>query len=263
MYWAKALERKDLQNGNVFAHGSVRMNVAPGDLTTFVEPPDAALMFGFRALEAGDTFEKAFAVWMATLRRRGGNDAVVESLQRIFPALADDKSLEKLLLEIVTHARSLGYEKVWFVPALFQEPLFTPALKVTSDALGQPVAVVPTSGMAALDLGARRVESPQEVRQRALGRLAAEQQKADALRHDRYWDHGRGNVQTWVSIAYGVAQQWVHAVAPGPGEPVQRYLERVAGHVRQARGKGPPEDNEGWFDGAIDEAARIISGAAT
>lgn len=263
MYWTRSLKRSDLENGSVFAHGSTRLNLAPGDLTAFVDPVDAALMFGFRALTAGDEFDKSFAVWMATLRRRADNDAIVESMQRIFPALVDDKSLEHLLAGIATHARELGYEKVWMAAALFKEPLLAPALTVTTEALGQPLIVVPTSGMAALTLAPRRTVSSEEARQRALAQLAAEYQKADALRYDRYWDHGRGNVQAWVCIAHGVAQQWLHAVAPAPGEPAEMYLARVAGHVRQARGKGPPEDDESWFDGAIDEAARIISGAAT
>ena len=262
MYWTRAPKRSDLENGCVFAHGSTRLNLAAGDLTAFVDPPDAALMFGFRALADGDGFDKSFAVWMATLRRRAGDDAVVESLQRIFPALVDDKSLDHLLGGIVEHARELGYEKVWFVPALFKEPLLTPALKVTSDALGRPLLVVATSGMAALDLGPRASTNPEEARERARAKLTVEYDKAFALRNDRYWNHGRGNAQGWLSIAYDVALQWVRAVSPAPGEPVQAYLDRLAGHVRAARGKGPPEDDESWFDGAIDEAARIISGAA-
>jgi hypothetical protein len=58
--------------GSVYAHGTTRLNLAQNDLTAFVDPPDAALMFGYRALEVGDPFEKSFVVWMATLRRRAG-----------------------------------------------------------------------------------------------------------------------------------------------------------------------------------------------
>jgi large subunit ribosomal protein L7/L12 len=171
VYWTRTPKRSDLENGTVFAHGSTRLNLAPADLRTFVDPPDAALCFGFRALTAGDDFDKSFAVWMATLRRRGGNDAVVESLQRIFPALVDDKSLEHLLGGIVARARELGYEKVWMVPALFNEPLLAPGLKATTDALRSPLIVVPSSGMAAIELGPRRVESPEEARQRGLAKV--------------------------------------------------------------------------------------------
>lgn len=262
MYWTRAPQRSDLERGTVFAHGSTRLNLAASDLTAFVDPPDAALVFGFRAMSPDDGFDKSFAVWMATLRRREGNDAVVESLQRIFPALADEKSLEHVLGGIAERARELGYEKVWMVPALAKEPLFAPALKATAEALGRPLVFVPTSGMAALELGPRRVDNAEEARANALARVAVEHQKAQALSGDRYWNHGRGNVQAWVSIAHDVAMQWLRAVSPLPGEPAQVYLDRVAANVRAARGKGPPEDDESWFDGAIDEAARIISGAA-
>ena len=262
MYWTRAPKRSDLERGIVFAHGSTRLNLAASDLATFVDPPDAALVFAFRAMNEGDSFEQSFAVWMATLRRREGNDAVVGSLQRIFPALADEKSLEHLLAGIAERARELGYEKVWMVPELTKEPLFAPALKVTADALGKPVIVVPTSGMIALEVGPRRIEDAAGARTEALARVAVEHQKAQALSSDRYWNHGRGNVQAWVMIGHDVALQWLRAVSPLPGEAAQAYLDRVAASVRAARGKGPPEDDESWFDGAIDEAARIISGAA-
>lgn len=262
MYWTRTPKRGDLERGTVFAHGSTRLNLAASDLTAFVDPPDAALVFAFRAMTPGGGFDESFAVWMATMRRRDAKDAVVESLQRIFPALVDDKSLEHLLGGIVERARELGYEKVWMVPALSKEPLFMPALKATSEALGRPVVFVPTSGMAALELAPLHVEDPEQARANALAKVAVEHQKALALSNDRYWNHGRGNVQAWVSLAHDVAMQWLRAVSPLPGERAQAYLDRVAANVRSARGKGPPEDDESWFDGAIDEAARIISGAA-
>lgn len=263
MYWNRSLERSDLENGRTFAHGTTRLNLGEADLAAFVDPPDAALMFGFRGLEPGATFEKSFAVWMATMRRRAGSDAILGSLQRIFPALVDDKSLENLLQGVVETARQMGYERVWLEPSLLKEPLFAPAVKVVVDALGQPLVVVPSSGMSAFQLGPPPGANPEEARKRALQRLGMEHAKADALKNDRYWNHGRGNAQAWVATGYDVAMQWVRAVAPLPGEPAQAYLDRVAAHVRQARGRGPDEDDESWFDGAIDEAARIISGAAS
>jgi hypothetical protein len=152
MYWARRLERKQLVNGNCFAHGISRLNLSATDLTTFVDAPDAALMFGFRALEAGDPFEESVVIWFATLRRRAGNDAIVESLQRVFTQMADEGSLARLLLETAAQAKRFGYEKLWLVPALAKEPLFVPALKVTAKELKQSVQVVPSSGMAAFNL---------------------------------------------------------------------------------------------------------------
>jgi hypothetical protein len=152
MYWTRSVKRGDLESGLTFAHGTTRLNLGKNDLETFVDPPDAALIFGFRALEAGDPFEKSFPVWMATMRRRGGQDAIIESLQRIFAQLVDQTSLDRLLEDTAAHARSLGYEKVWLVPALLKEPLLGPAVKVTVDRLGKPLVVVPTSGMSALVL---------------------------------------------------------------------------------------------------------------
>jgi hypothetical protein len=140
-------------NGVTFAHGTTRLNLAKNDLEMFVDPPDAALMFGFRALDVTDPFEKSFPVWMATMRRRGGQDAIVESLQRVFTQLADEGSLARLFLDLCGHARSLGYEKIWIVPAASKEPLLAPALKPVTEQLGRPIAIVPTSGMIALNLG--------------------------------------------------------------------------------------------------------------
>ncbi len=49
-YWARRLTRADLVEGSVYAHGTTRLNLAQNDLTAFVDPPDAGLMFGYRAL---------------------------------------------------------------------------------------------------------------------------------------------------------------------------------------------------------------------
>ena len=150
MYFARALKRSDLVNGNVFQHGISRLNLAPDDLTTFVDPPDAALFFGFRSLDEGDPFEASVVVWMATLRRRADKDAIMESLQRVFTQLADQDSLAHLLTEAAAHARQIGYQKLWLVPALFTEPLLAPAVKAVSEQLGRPVMAVPSTGMSAL-----------------------------------------------------------------------------------------------------------------
>jgi ribosomal protein L7/L12 len=56
------------------------------------------------------------------------------------------------------------------VPALLQEPLLAPALKAATDALGSPLIVVPSSGMAAIELGPRRVEAPEAARQGAVAK---------------------------------------------------------------------------------------------
>jgi hypothetical protein len=152
VYFARSLKRSDLENGNVFAHGSARLNLAPSDLATFVDPPDAALMFGFRALEAGDPFEKSFPVWMATLRRQKGTEAIVESLQRIFTQLADQPSLERLLMDLCDQARTLGYTKVWLAAGVLKEPLVFPSLKTVVAHLGRPVEMNMTTGMCALAL---------------------------------------------------------------------------------------------------------------
>jgi len=152
MYFTRAPKRGDLEGGRTFAHGVTRLNLSASDLSTFVDPPDAALMFGFKAFEPGDGFDKAFAVWMVTLRRRGGDDAISESLQRIFPQLADEESLVRTLCALVDHSRTLGYQKLWLAPGLFKEPLLGPALKRVAEYTKKPVAVVPTSGMAALQL---------------------------------------------------------------------------------------------------------------
>src|SRR4051812_16355021 len=113
MYFARRVQRSDLEGGHTFVHGSARLNLSAADLTTFVDPADAALLFGFRALDPNDGFDNSWPVWMATLRRRGGDDAIVETLRRIFPNLVDGPSIATLVRMIVDHARSLGYAKLW------------------------------------------------------------------------------------------------------------------------------------------------------
>ncbi len=154
MYWSKPLELSDLQ-GQTFVHGIARLNLSATDIDAFVRPADAALIFGFRALEEGDPFEQSVAVWMATLRRRGGSDAIMESLQRIFTQMADAASMEHLLGTSIEIARGYGYQKLWIAPAVSREPLFAPALAPISKTCG-PVEMVPSSGMIAIPLSATR-----------------------------------------------------------------------------------------------------------
>lgn len=150
MYWTRFVRRQDLEAGRTFVHGTSRLNLAPNDLATFVDPPDAALAFGFRALDATDAFDKSFPVWMATLRRRDGKDAIIESLQRVFPQLADEGSLVRLLLDAYEHARSLGFQRMWFAAGLFRDALLAPAMKQLVAATGHPIELVPTTGMVSI-----------------------------------------------------------------------------------------------------------------
>ncbi|MBA3542206.1 MAG: hypothetical protein H0T79_21505 [Deltaproteobacteria bacterium] len=101
-----------------------------------------------------------------------------------------------------------------------------------------------------------------EVRQRALDRLAVPYDKAVAASHDPYWNHGRGNVQTWVAHAFHAAIDQVTRHVAFSTESDRVYLARLAGLVRELRGHGPDADDESWFDSAIDEAASIIETAS-
>ncbi len=90
---ARFPRRGDFEGGATLVHGTSRLNIAPADLTAFVDPADAALVCGFQSLAPGDTFDESFPVWMATMRRRAGNDAIMESLQHVFTRLSSDESL--------------------------------------------------------------------------------------------------------------------------------------------------------------------------
>lgn len=148
MSWTRFPRRADLENGVTFVHATSRLNIAPADLAAFVDPPDAAIAFGFRALTAGDPFEKSFPVWMATFRRRGPEDAVLETVQRVFPQLVDEDSLMQLFDDLSRRARELGYRRVVLTPTVLREPLFAPMLKRS----GTVVKVQPTAGVAWIDL---------------------------------------------------------------------------------------------------------------
>jgi hypothetical protein len=152
MYWTRFVGRDELEHGRTFVHGTSRMNITDADLAAFVDPPDAALVLGFRSLDPGDPFEKSFPVWMATLRRRDEEDAIVESVQRVFVQLVDDESLLRMMRAVYRRAHSLGYRKLWFAAGLFREPLLAPAVKRIVDVVKRPISVVPTTGMASIDL---------------------------------------------------------------------------------------------------------------
>lgn len=147
MYWTRAIRPADLVHGNVLAHGSARLNLAPEDIRTFVEPNDAALVFAYRALDASHGFEQAFPVWMATLRRHDATGAKVEVIKRVFPNLVDGESLVRLVQALAEQARSASYSKLWLVPALLQEPLLAPALKSITEQLARPLELNPATGM--------------------------------------------------------------------------------------------------------------------
>ena len=152
MYWTRSLERADLQDGRVYVHGIARMSLSPFDIKTFIETSDAALVFGFRTLTPEEAVEKGIPVWMATLRRRAGHDAIVECLQRVFPQIADEGSLVEILFDACQHARSLGYKRLCFSPALYGEPMFPSALKRVGEKLARPVKIRSTTGLTSLAL---------------------------------------------------------------------------------------------------------------
>lgn len=143
MYWTHFTTRGELQPGNVLVHGATRLNLSPRDVATYVDPSDAALVLGFK---------DGFPVWMTTLRRHTADDAIVEQLQPVFTELADESSVECVFRDVLDHARALGYERVWLVPALYREPRFLAALRRIVDASGRPLELQTTSGLVAFRL---------------------------------------------------------------------------------------------------------------
>lgn len=150
--WTRFVSRSTLEHGRTFVHGSARLNIAEPDLAAFVDPPDAELALGFRALADGDPFERSFPVWMATFRRWEGEDAMMESLQRVFTQLADEGSLAALMVELYRRAGALGYRRLYFSGRMFQEPLLAPAIKQLVDAVGRPIQITPTNRLASIAL---------------------------------------------------------------------------------------------------------------
>ncbi|MCA9688308.1 MAG: hypothetical protein KC636_01775 [Myxococcales bacterium] len=160
--WIREVTSAEL-SGGAYEHGLSRLNIARADIERFVAPDDAALLLCFRAVRDGDGPERSMASWMATLRRRDGSrDAVVESLQRVMPALADEASLAELVRQLAARARASGYGRLWLSPAIFQEPLLAPSLKRVADELGRPLEFVPSTRMSAivLDESAQAAKRP-------------------------------------------------------------------------------------------------------
>lgn len=152
MYRSHSPKRNDLKDGRVFEHGIARMNLRPEDVKKFVEPANAAIVFGFRMLTPEEAAEKGVPIWMVTLRKRVGRDAIVETLHRVFPQLTNEDSLVEILADTCERAKELGYRRLCFSPALYGEPLFPPALKRVADRRGRPVKIRVTTGLTSLRL---------------------------------------------------------------------------------------------------------------
>ena len=101
----------------------------------------------------------------------------------------------------------------------------------------------------------------EEVRQRAIAKIQKLYDEAQAQSSDRYWQNGPYNVKRWVARGFGAALAELK-VEPDWEETAEHYVTRVSQKVRGWRGNGPDEDDESWFDRAIDEAAIAISVAA-
>src|SRR5262249_36199774 len=101
------------------------------------------------------------------------------------------------------------------------------------------------------------MENIETIRERALARLEAKTSEARARSMDRFWQNGPYNVQRWVERGYNSAINTVQQTAPTPGETPADYVDRLAAKVYSSREYGP-DDDEGWFSGAIDDACSII-----
>lgn len=152
MYRSHSPRREDLQDGRVFVHGIARMDLSAAHVKAFIDPANAAIMFGFRMLTPEEAAEKGVPIWMATLRKRVGRDAIVEVLQRVYPQLANEDSLVEILADTCGRAKELGYRRLCFSPALYGEPLFPAALKRVADRRGRPVKIRVTTGLTSLVL---------------------------------------------------------------------------------------------------------------
>jgi hypothetical protein len=100
-----------------------------------------------------------------------------------------------------------------------------------------------------------------EARQRAIAKVQALYDEAQAQSADRYWQNGPYNVKRWVARGFGAALAELK-VEPADGETAEQYARRISDKVRAWRGNGPDEDDESWYDSAIDEAAIAITVAA-
>ena len=101
--------------------------------------------------------------------------------------------------------------------------------------------------------------SPETARANAITRLEAKAREANAKASDRYWQNGPHNVQRWVERGYLSAIAMVKQTPPAAGESSDSYLSRVSSLVRATRDDGPDDDDEGWYSGAIDDAASVVT----
>jgi hypothetical protein len=97
------------------------------------------------------------------------------------------------------------------------------------------------------------------VQRRAMARLGAKAAEAEAKATDRYWQNGPYNVQAWVAKAFHASIAFVARTAPAAAETRAAYVARLYDGVRALRDDGPDADDEAWYAGAIDEAARLVT----
>lgn len=76
----------------------------------------------------------------------------MESPQRVFTQLANEESLVQLVVDTARHALALGYERMWFAPRLYKEPLLASAMRNVVEVMGAPVELVATSGLTSIAL---------------------------------------------------------------------------------------------------------------
>ena len=150
MYWTHILRRTDFVDGTVFVHNISRINMPPSDARMFVDPPDAAIMCSFRALEPDQSFAESFVASVAFMRRRNDCEAIVEALHPVFTQIEDHASLERLIRDLMAHARSLGYVKLCFARSVLR-PQVQAALGSISKELERYVELRPSNLAISLD----------------------------------------------------------------------------------------------------------------
>ena len=72
------------------------------------------------------------------------------------------------------------------------------------------------------------------------------------------WRNGPFNVQRWAERGFLSALGVLRQTAPAADEQASAYLARVRAAVRALRGSGPDDDDEAWYDSALDEACNAI-----
>jgi hypothetical protein len=100
------------------------------------------------------------------------------------------------------------------------------------------------------------------IRDRVTEKLKQREHEADCRASDPYWNHGRHSPMRWVSRAFYAAVTIVSTSKPAANENVREYMTRLSNAVRAKRGDGSDDDDEAWYDSAIDEACSIIAMAA-